>query len=190
MAIVEPNPLNPNANPLVKNYCCYIEFPNSFHTDYNGWWGINPPEWDSTGNPKWPDMFPATYPTDIWKGPYVEPFKEDPEATKKWQEAIEQYKKQANFMTAYNGWTQNKGYYTTEFEIPGFKKEHVNIELKEKVLSIKISREDGKYLNKAKTLTLPSDADEATIVASVEDGVLLIGVTKVAPPAAKKIVVN
>ena len=192
MAIVEPDNSNPNNSPLNKTYCCYIEFPPAPHTDYNGgWWGINPPPqwWEES---KWPDMFPETYPTPkdktpIWTAPYIEPHTVDKETEEKWQKIFNNYY-QKNMINP--EWKQNGQYYSSEFQVPGFKKEHVTIELKERVLSLKASREDGKYTDRVKTLTLPSDADETNIAAKVEDGILAITVAKIAPPVAKKIVVN
>ena len=159
-----------------KNYCCYLEFPN------NGWWDINPPpaNWD----------YWTTKPIGIpwWEEPSEDTRKKDYDALIKLLAGKDVETK----------WISTEANYSIALEVAGFKKEDISIEIKNEitstelksVLSIKASRADKKYAGKVKTLTLPKDADESSVSAKLEDGILTIAVSKVVPPLPKKIVIS
>lgn len=75
-----------------------------------------------------------------------------------------------------------------EFDLPGVKKEDVNISVKDRILEIKAERKDRKYLVERK-YKLPYNVDMENLSAKMLDGVLLISVpSKVQEKEKTKIV--
>lgn len=91
---------------------------------------------------------------------------------------------------------ENETAYTAEMNVPGFKKEDIDISLDNGVMTIKSEKEessekkeDGKYIVKERSVSnvsrsfhIPENVDTSKIVANMEDGVLKI----VLPKAEKK----
>jgi len=156
-----------------KTYSCYIEFPAKYS--------------------EWPDMFPKgenpCYPTDSQPFlPKISPSKENYD----WHKIITERLKELGLNTENSpyGWTSTPTSYTVELQVPGFKRTDITIEIKDGVLTAKASRADKKYTDKTKVLTLPKDANPDAVSAKLEDGILTITVSKVAPPVAKKIEIS
>lgn len=94
--------------------------------------------------------------------------------------------------------TQNS--YLLGFDLPGIKKENIQIEVKENVLTVSgerrwetkteepnMRRFERRYGNFARSFTLPSTVDASRVEANYEDGVLEISLPKTQLAAAKKI---
>lgn len=96
--------------------------------------------------------------------------------------------------------------YVLETEIPGLKKEEINIEItKDRVIELKgekteekeTEEEDGKYIHKERCETsfyrklyLPSEIDPEKVDAKTENGILTITLPKKEPEPVKKIEVK
>ena len=99
--------------------------------------------------------------------------------------------------------TEDKNNYYFRFDMPGITKDQVKIELVENTLTISAERKDevkkegtrsffsevsyGSYL---RSFTLPGGADEKSIDAHLENGVLALIVRKTAPTVAKQIAIH
>ena len=99
--------------------------------------------------------------------------------------------KEAIWMPAVNEKEDEKAYYI-EVDLPGVKKEDINVEVKDNILIISGERkfkkeEEDKGYKRVESFfgkferrfTLPADADPERIEAKVEDGVLYITIPKV-----------
>jgi HSP20 family protein len=85
--------------------------------------------------------------------------------------------------------------YTARFEVPGVKKEGVQIDILERQLTVKVTRPDLSGAADAtwtatRTLTLPDTVKMADISASLEDGVLTLTLPKADPVKPRTITVN
>jgi HSP20 family protein len=65
--------------------------------------------------------------------------------------------------------------YTLELELPRFKKNEVQVEVSDSVLTVKAERKDNKY---SYSTTLSKDIDVKSITSKLEDGVLTINLPK------------
>ncbi|KAF8201749.1 HSP20-like chaperone [Pholiota molesta] len=106
----------------------------------------------------------------------------------------------------YNGLVENKdkSTVTATFELPGLKKEDVNIDVRNNQLivsgesSISTNKDEGDYVVRersygkfSRTLQLPQGVKEDQIKANLENGVLKVEFPKVPPEQApKKITIN
>lgn len=87
---------------------------------------------------------------------------------------------------------ETKDHYLISLDMPGVKKEDLNIEVKENTLTVsgerKSSWKDEKSYGKVRrTFTLPENADFEKIEAHYQDGVLEIAVPKTAAAQSRKI---
>lgn len=92
--------------------------------------------------------------------------------------------------------------YLISADLPGIKKENINIELKGKQLSIEAKQEEekteeGKYYRKERhvgeyrrILTLPEGIKPDSIEATLEDGVLTVSIEKAEPAKLKTISIS
>lgn len=90
--------------------------------------------------------------------------------------------------------------YSIVLQYPGFKKEHVTVELdSDNRVIVNASRPTGKNHDGIEmglgqsspyNLYLPDDADPATLAAKMEDGLLTVTVAKTTQPATRKVVVS
>ncbi len=105
--------------------------------------------------------------------------------------AAAQAPKEAIWMPAVNEKEDEKAYYI-EVDLPGVKKEDINVEVKDNILVISGERkfkkeEEDKGYKRVESFfgkferrfTLPADADPERIEAKVEDGVLYITIPKI-----------
>ena len=128
----------------------------------------------------------------------IDPFKELRDIERKIASMLEfenalvpQSKQETIWMPAVNEKEDEKAYYI-EVDLPGVKKEDINIEVKDNVLVISGERkfkkeEEDKGYKRVESFfgkferrfTLPADADVEKIEAKVEDGVLRLTIPKV-----------
>ncbi|BCD62957.1 HSP20 family protein [Nitratiruptor sp. YY08-26] len=128
----------------------------------------------------------------------IDPFKELRDIERKISSMLEFENKMAPSTQAENIWMpavnekeDEKAYYV-EVDLPGVKKEDINLEVKDNVLTIsgerkfKKEEEDKGYKRVEsffgkfeRSFTLPADADAEKIEAKAEDGVLHITIPKV-----------
>ncbi len=128
----------------------------------------------------------------------IDPFKELRDIERKISSMLEFENKMIPAAQAENIWMpavnekeDEKAYYV-EIDLPGVKKEDINIEVKDNVITVsgerkfKKTEEDKGYKRVEsffgkfeRSFTLPADADAEKIEAKVEDGVLLITIPKV-----------
>jgi HSP20 family protein len=90
--------------------------------------------------------------------------------------------------------------YLVKIDLPGVKVEDVNVEVNENVLSIsgsRVAQDTGQaqiierpYGSFVRTLTLPRDVDNDSIVAGYQDGVLELRIPKPAEQKPKKITIG
>lgn len=87
---------------------------------------------------------------------------------------------------------ENETAYTAEMNVPGFKKEDIDISLDNGIMTIKSKKEesseqkeDGKYIvkersvsNLSRSLRIPENVDVSKIEANMEDGILKITLPK------------
>lgn len=87
---------------------------------------------------------------------------------------------------------ENETAYTAEMNVPGFKKEDIDISLDNGIMTIKSEKEesseqkeDGKYIvkersvsNLSRSLRIPENVDVSKIEANMEDGILKITLPK------------
>ena len=87
---------------------------------------------------------------------------------------------------------ENETDYILEMNVPGFKKENIDISIEDGMMTIKSEREetsekkeDGKYLvkersfsNMSRSFRIPENVDVANIKANMEDGVLKVSLPK------------
>lgn len=87
---------------------------------------------------------------------------------------------------------ENETAYTAEMNVPGFKKEDIDISLDNRIMTIKSEKEesseqkeDGKYIVKERSVSnlsrsfhVPENVDVSKIEANMEDGVLKITLPK------------
>ena len=86
-------------------------------------------------------------------------------------------------------------HYYLRFELPGIKKEDVQVELEDRLLKIKAERksDDEKGISKASaqgTLSIPENASAEKISAQLENGLLTLTLAKKAPQKAQSITVQ
>ncbi len=128
----------------------------------------------------------------------IDPFKELRDIERKIASMLEfenalapQSKRETIWMPAVNEKEDEKAYYI-EVDLPGVKKEDINIEVKDNVLTISGERkfkkeEEDKGYKRVESFfgkferrfSLPADADVEKIEAKVEDGVLRLTIPKV-----------
>ncbi len=130
----------------------------------------------------------------------IDPFRELRDIEKKIASMLEMEKnviptdrmpKEAIWMPAVNEKEDEKAYYI-EVDLPGVKKEDINVEVKDNILVISGERkfkkeEEDKGYKRVESFfgkferrfTLPADADPERIEAKVEDGVLYITIPKI-----------
>lgn len=129
--------------------------------------------------------------------PMIDPFKELREIEKRISSMLDLERaavpspKETIWAPAVNEKEDEKAYYV-EVDLPGVKKEDINVEVKDNVLTIsgerkfKKEEKDKGYVRTEsffgrfeRRFTLPSDADAEKIDAKVEDGVLYITIPKI-----------
>ena len=130
--------------------------------------------------------------------PVIDPFKELRDIEKRISSmldleraAVPAVSKESVWAPAVNEKEDEKAYYV-EVDLPGVKKEDINVEVKDNVVTISGERKFKKEENDKdytrvesffgkfeRSFTLPSDADSENIDAKVEDGVLHITIPKV-----------
>ena len=129
--------------------------------------------------------------------PMIDPFKELREIEKRISSMLDLERaavpsaKETIWAPAVNEKEDEKAYYV-EVDLPGVKKEDINVEVKDNVLTIsgerkfKKEEKDKGYIRTEsffgkfeRRFTLPSDADAEKIDAKVEDGVLHITIPKI-----------
>ena len=128
----------------------------------------------------------------------IDPFKELRDIERKISSMLEFENKMVPSAKAENIWMpavnekeDEKAYYV-EVDLPGVKKEDINVEVKDNILTIsgerkfKKEEEDKGYKRVEsffgkfeRSFTLPADADADKIEASVEDGVLKLTIPKI-----------
>jgi len=104
----------------------------------------------------------------------------------------------STFTPAVNTREDDKGYYI-EIDLPGVKKENINIELNDKILTVSGERKFKENVKKEnyykiettfgkfeRSFSIPEDADIENIEAKNENGVLEIFIPKIKKEAPKK----
>ena len=101
--------------------------------------------------------------------------------------------------------TENDKAYTVKADIPGVKKEDINIRIDGNVVQIdaeaksekqtkgegdKVLRSERYYGTISRTFSLASDVDESAVQAKYADGVLTLELPKRAAPASRKIAIQ
>lgn len=98
---------------------------------------------------------------------------------------------------------ENENEYLLKMDIPGFKKENLNIEVRENLITLSGERknerveknktyhlEERSYGNFKRVFELPSPVDEEKVEAKYEDGVLNLKLTKATQQSPKKIAIK
>ena len=84
-----------------------------------------------------------------------------------------------------------EGAYTVRLEVPGVRTDDLRIVVQGGELSVTGESERAGFRYRVdRTFELPRDADEGAMSANHVDGVLTLSVSKLAPPAAKKITIE
>lgn len=76
-----------------------------------------------------------------------------------------------------------------EVPLPGTKKERIDVETKDKVLTVSVRNEDGEVVRSSK-FVLPPSTEASQVRASYEDGLLVINVYRKEAPQATKILIT
>jgi len=116
--------------------------------------------------------------------------------------ALKGDEKQASFTPSCKVTESEEGFQLA-FDLPGIKKEDVNIEIHEQELTISGERKESSSENKltyhltetsygnfSRAFTLPKNVDTDKVKAKVEDGVLLLNIPKIAAEKPKQIQVK
>ncbi len=93
---------------------------------------------------------------------------------------------------------EDEGFIIVEAELPGFKKDEIDVTLSKGMVEISAQREPGetkgkkqvserKTLKVKRSLRLPSEVDESNIKATLEDGVLTLKIPKKEEKEGRKI---
>jgi len=98
---------------------------------------------------------------------------------------------------------ETKDNYVLKLEVPGMKKEDVNIELKANVLTIKGERKEEKEIKEenyhriesfsgtfSRSFTMPDNIDSQNVFASMKDGVLELKIAKAEDKKSKSIAIE
>jgi len=98
---------------------------------------------------------------------------------------------------------ETKDNYVLKLEVPGMKKEDVNIELKANVLTIKGERKEEKEIKEenyhriesfsgtfSRSFTMPDNIDSQNVSASMKDGVLELKIAKAEDKKSKSIAIE
>jgi HSP20 family protein len=97
--------------------------------------------------------------------------------------------------------SEDKGSIYVDAEMPGFKKEEIDVSVGNGMLSISAERKpepsngqkhvsERRYLKIARSFTLPADIDESKVDAKLENGVLKVHLTKTGQSALKRVAVH
>ena len=99
--------------------------------------------------------------------------------------------------------SEDKEGYFFKFDLPGVKKDQINVELHDNILTISAERkeeikkdEEKSHLSEvyygsySRSFTLPKAVNEAQVLAKYEDGVLTVNIPKTDKPERKKISVE
>ena len=87
--------------------------------------------------------------------------------------------------------SEKDGAYTLEVEIPGVKKENVEVNVEGNELTIKETRKNGEAeVTYERSFRLSEEVDSENIGASVEDGVLRLSFTKKKSAEARKLTIQ
>ena len=97
--------------------------------------------------------------------------------------------------------TEDENFFSLAFDVPGIKKENIDLEVKENRLYItgerkadkekeKVLRSERRYGKFSRIFTLPQDVNTDAIEARFEEGVLTVVLPKVEKPRPKKISIS
>lgn len=84
-------------------------------------------------------------------------------------------------------WTDTDNSLSLSLDLPGFKKDQVSIEVSDNTL--RVQAKSGKR-SVSESFSLGSDIDVPAITATLEDGVLVLDLPRVATPTSKKTVIQ
>ncbi|MGF1510961.1 MAG: Hsp20/alpha crystallin family protein [Myxococcota bacterium] len=148
----------------------------------------------------------------IRRSPYWDPIQEMEAFTNRMSRLFGQHQLQPNEdreLMAGTDWSpscdisETDKTYEIQAELPGVKKENVNVALEDGVLRISGERKEEKEETKAKihrrelfhgsfarSFTMPSDADQEHIKASFKDGILHVQIGKSKSKASKSVQIN
>ena len=89
---------------------------------------------------------------------------------------------------------EDDGNVYARFELPGFKKDEVSLEVENSVLTVKVERKSGKEgeeeINLSRSVSLPDDVVCDKALAKYEDGVLTVTVPKAPEKKARAIAIE
>lgn len=99
--------------------------------------------------------------------------------------------------------TESDNEYTLSFELPGLEEDNINLEVKERLLTLEVKRDkvkeeneikylvrNRKHLEFSKSFKLPEDVDSDNVNAEYKNGVLAVNISKKEEVKPKKITIK